>query len=181
MTESGDAGSAAMSLAPELAADAVEFVARARAADPSPPAPTNISATMPKPNVNVSRSRMVIGRAVGTVSSSGPSIRRSTLRPASSGSSRFTGSSSPISPSAATASVAAAVMGLVVEAIRKIESRVTEGPPTASLPSASTCTWPPRATSATRPGTFSSPTWRSAAACSPFSPAAVRRAAEPIT
>ena len=36
MTESGDAGSAAMSLAPELAADAVEFVARARAADPSP-------------------------------------------------------------------------------------------------------------------------------------------------
>ena len=124
---------------------------------------------------------MVIARAAGTVSSSGPSIRRSTLRPASSGSSRSTGSSSPISPSAATASVAAAVMGLVVEAIRKIESRATGGPPTASLPSASTCTWPPRATSATRPGTRSSPTWRSAAACSPFSPAAVSPAAEPIT
>ena len=63
---------------------------------------------------------MVIGRAVGTVSSSGPSIRRSTLRPASSGSSRSTGSSSPISPWEATASVGAAVMGLVIEAIRKI-------------------------------------------------------------
>ena len=38
----------------------------------------NISMTMPNPNVNVSRSRTVIGRMAGTVSSSGPSIRRST-------------------------------------------------------------------------------------------------------
>src|SRR5215831_15275509 len=141
----------------------------------------NISPTMPKPKVNVSRSRAVIARAAGTVSSSGPSIRRRTLRSASSGSSRSTGSSRSISPSAATARVTAAVMGLVVEAIRKIESRATGGPPTASVPSASTCTWPPRATSATRPGTCSSPTWRWAAACSPFSPAAVSPAAESIT
>jgi hypothetical protein len=141
----------------------------------------NISPTMPKPKVNVSRSRMVIAGAAGTVSSSGPSARRSTLRSASSGSNRSTGSSSPSSPSAATASVAAAVIGLVVEAIRKIESRATTGPPAASLPSASTCTWPPLATSATRPETFSSPTWRSAAACSPTSPAAVSPVTEPIT
>jgi hypothetical protein len=43
---------------------------------------------MPNPKVNVSKSRTVIGRAAGTVSSSGPSIRRSTRRSSSSGSSR---------------------------------------------------------------------------------------------
>ncbi|MEZ0076529.1 hypothetical protein [Planotetraspora sp. GP83] len=42
--------------------------------------------SMPSPNAEVSRSRTVIGRRAGTVSSSGPSIRFSTRRSASSGS-----------------------------------------------------------------------------------------------
>ena len=70
-------------------------------------------------------------------------MRFRTRRPASSGSSRSTGSSSPIRPSSITASVAAAVIGLVVEAIRNSESRSTGAPPTASVPSASTCTSSP--------------------------------------
>ena len=98
----------------------------------------NISTTIPNPSVNVKRSRVVIARSAATVSSSGPLIRVSTRRPASSGSSRSTGSSSPISPSSITASVTAAVMGLVVEAIRNSESRRTGAPPTSSTPSAST-------------------------------------------
>jgi hypothetical protein len=44
-------------------------------------------------------SRTMIGRSAGTVSSSGPSIRRSTRRSASSGRSRSTGSSSRRRPS----------------------------------------------------------------------------------
>ncbi len=106
-------------------------------------AAANISLTIPKPNVNVSRSRVVIARSAGTVSSSGPSIRVRTRRSASSGSSRSTGSSSPISPSSITASVAAAVIGLVVDAIRNSESRWTGAPPIASVPSASTRTSSP--------------------------------------
>jgi hypothetical protein len=103
-------------------------------------AEANISRTMPKPNVKVSRSRIVMARTTGTVSASGPSIRRSTRRPASSGTSRSTGSSRPINPSATSANVATAVTGLVVEAIRNSESRATGAPPTVSWPSASTCT-----------------------------------------
>jgi hypothetical protein len=95
---------------------------------------------MPNPKVKVSRSRTVIARPAGTVSSSGPSIRRSTRRPDSSGSSRSTGSSSVISPSATSARVAAAVIGLVVEEMRKMESLAVGAPPIVSSPSASTCT-----------------------------------------
>ncbi len=120
--------------------------------------PPNISGTIPNPNVNVSRSRVVIERSAGTVSSSGPSIRFNTRRPASSGSRRSTGSSSPTSPSSITASVAAAVIGLVVEAIRNSESRCTGAPPTVRLPNASTYTSCPDATSTTKPGTRESPT-----------------------
>ena len=80
----------------------------------------------------------MIARCAGTVSSSGPSIRASTRGPASSGSSRSTGSSMSISPSSASARVAAAVIGLVVDAIRNSESRATGAPPTDSVPSAST-------------------------------------------
>ena len=98
----------------------------------------NISMTIPKPFVNVSRSRVVIDRSAGTVSSSGPSIRFNTRRSSSSGSRRSTGSSRPTSPSSITASVAAAVIGLVIDAIRNSESRCTGAPPTASLPNAST-------------------------------------------
>jgi hypothetical protein len=127
----------------------------------------NISLAIPKPNVNVSRSRVVIGRSAGTVSSNGPSGRRSTRRSPSSGSSRSTGSSRPISPSSTSAMVTAAVIGLVVEAIRKSESRGTGRPPIDRRPSASTCTSSPTATNATSPGTFESPTCRSAAARTP--------------
>ena len=108
---------------------------------------------MPKPNVNVSRSRVVIDRSAGTVSASGPSGLTSTRRSASSGSRPSTGSSRPSSPSSITARAAAPVIGLVVEAIRKSESRATGGPPSARLPSASTCTSSPRAASTTSPGT----------------------------
>jgi hypothetical protein len=137
----------------------------------------NIAIVMPKPNVNVSRSRAVIERAAGTVSSSGPSMRRSTLRLASSGSSRSTGSSRSIRPSPAIASVAAAVIGLLVEAIRKIESCVTGAPPIARLPSASTWTSSPHATSATSPGMSVSPTCSAAASWSRARPVLVRRSA----
>jgi hypothetical protein len=57
-------------------------------------AAVNMPTCMPKPNVNVNRSRTVISHCAATVSSSGPSIRRSTRGAASSGSSRSTGSSS---------------------------------------------------------------------------------------
>ncbi len=135
------------------------------------PGVVNISRTMPKPNVNVSRSRAVIGRSAGTVSSSGPSILIRTLRSASSGSSRSTGSSRSSSPSPASARVAAAVIGFVVEAILNNESRATGAPPTDSVPSASTCTWSPLATSATSPGIRSS----RRAGPPPHAVAAVRR------
>ena len=116
-------------------------------------AEANISTATPKPKVNVSRSLAVIARCAGTVSSSGPSIRASTAGRASSGSSLSTGSSISISPSPARARVAAAVIGLVVDAIRNSESRATRLPPIDSVPSASTWTWSPLAAGATSPGT----------------------------
>ena len=79
--------------------------------------------TMPKPMRKVSRSRTVIGRCAGTVSSSGPSRRFRTWRSASSGSSRSTGSSSRSLHSSTRIMVAAAVIGLVIEEMRKIVSR----------------------------------------------------------
>jgi hypothetical protein len=57
------------------------------------------SVTLPKPSRNVSRSRVVMGRLAGTVSSSGPSIRVRTFRFASSGKSRSTGSGAWFRPS----------------------------------------------------------------------------------
>ena len=100
----------------------------------------NISTTKPKPKVNVSRSRVVIARLAGTVSSSGALRSVSTRRPASSGSSRSTGSSRLISPSSISAMVAAPVTGLVIEAIRNSESLTTGAPPNDSVPWASTNT-----------------------------------------
>ena len=78
----------------------------------------NIAPCIPKPQVNVSRSRTVIERSAGTVSPSGPSGWRSTRRSASSGNSRSTGSSRSSKPSSAIESTTAAVMGLVIDAIR---------------------------------------------------------------
>lgn len=100
----------------------------------------NISTAIPNPNVKVSNPRTVTGPTAATVSSSGPSIRRNTRRFASSGSSRSTGSSRSSNPSRTSASVAAAVIGFVVEAIRNSDVRSTGRPPSARLPIASTCT-----------------------------------------
>ncbi len=83
----------------------------------------NMSKIMPKPNVNVIKSRTVIPRSAWTMSSNGPSIRRSTRGCASSGSNRSTGSSRVTRPSRTRAKVAAPVIGLVVDAIRNNESR----------------------------------------------------------
>jgi hypothetical protein len=94
----------------------------------------NICRAIPNPKVNVSNPRTVTGPTAGTVSFSGPSIRRMTRRFASSGSSRFTGSSSSNSPSRTKASVAAAVIGFVVDAIRNREPRSTGLPPIAERP-----------------------------------------------
>ena len=124
---------------------------------------SNISSIVPNPKVKVSRSRAVTGRAAGTVSSSGPSGRRSTLRFASSGSSRSTGSSSASSPSRTSARVSAPVTGLVVAERRNSESRCAGAPPMLSEPCASTCACSLVPTSATTPGTPPSAT--SAAAC----------------
>src|SRR5436190_2995368 len=133
----------------------------------------NIPTSIPKPNVNVSRSRTVMARLAGTVSSSGPSICRSTRGFASSGSKRSTGSSSASSPSRASASVAAPVIGLVVDAILNSESRCTAGPPIDNEPKVSTCTWSPWATNATNPGTLSSPMYDAATALNFANPSAV--------
>ena len=81
------------------------------------------AATMPRPMVKVSRSRTVIGRYAGTVSSSSASGRFSTCRSASSGSSRFTGSSSRSRHSSTRIMAATAVTGLVIDEMRKIVSR----------------------------------------------------------
>ncbi len=103
-------------------------------------AAVNIPGARPKPNVNVSRSPTVTERLAGTVSSSGPSIRRSTRGAASSGSSLPTGSSRSSRPSRIRARVAAPVTGLVMDAMRNSESRCTGGPPIDSEPSASAWT-----------------------------------------
>ena len=67
----------------------------------------------------------MIGRLAGTVSSSGLSIVRRTLRSFSSGSHSSTGSSSLTRHSSTRIMAPTAVIGLVVEASRKIVSRRT--------------------------------------------------------
>ena len=104
----------------------------------------------------------MIGRRAGTTSSSGLCGVRTTIGAASSGSHRPIGSSSPTRPSSTRSITAAAVMGLVSDAIRKIESRaIGTAPSTAWLPTASTVTSSPRASSATAPGTAPSFTYGS--------------------
>lgn len=120
----------------------------------------------PHPARNVSRSATVIGRAAGTTSSTGASGVRTTTGFAISGSHRSTGSSSAIRPSSTSIITAAAVMGLVIEAIRKIESRaIGEPPPRAAEPAVSTSTRSPRATSATAPGSEPSRTCGAKMSC----------------
>ena len=85
--------------------------------------------TKPRPKVWLSRSSRVISRWAATVSSSGPSIRFSTRRFFSSGSQRSTGSSRAILPASTRVMATAAVIGLVIEAMRKIASRLTGAAP----------------------------------------------------
>ena len=59
---------------------------------------------------------------------------RTTIGDASSGSQRATGSSRPSRPSSTSSIVAAAVIGLLFDAIRKIVSRVIGGPSTSRAP-----------------------------------------------
>ena len=98
----------------------------------------------PCPMRKVSRSSTVIGRRAGTVSSSGPSMRFRTLRSASSGSSRSTGSANATLPSSTSIIVAAARTGFVIEVMRKIVSRrIGSLLPNADTPMASTWTSSP--------------------------------------
>jgi hypothetical protein len=96
----------------------------------------------------------VIGRAAGTMSSTGPAGVRTTLGDASSGSHFPTGSSSAIRPSSTSIITAAAVMGLVMQARRKMDSlSIGEVRSTSTKPTACTSTWSPRAIRPTAPGT----------------------------
>ncbi len=74
-----------------------------------------------------------------------------------------------------TSSIAAAPMtGLVSDAMRKIASRpIGAGSPAARCPAVVTWTWPPRATSATRPGTAPLDACLASAASSAASPSSV--------
>ena len=120
----------------------------------------------------VSRSRAVIGRCAGTVSSSGPSMRFKTLRSASSGRSRSTGSSNASAPSSTSIIVARARIGLVIDVMRKIVSRrIGSLLPNAITPIASTLTSSPCATRVTMPGSSLFATRAAMASCKRSRPA----------
>jgi hypothetical protein len=113
----------------------------------------------PYPARKVSRSKTVTGLAAGTTSSTGLAGVRTTLSDASSGSHGSTGSSSAIWPSSTSIMTAAAQIGLVMEAMRKIESlAIGEVPSTSTEPTACTSTWSSRASRPTAPGTDPLPT-----------------------
>src|SRR5262249_25906389 len=97
-------------------------------------------------------------RTAGTTSSTALAGVRTTFGSASSGSHGPTGSSSAIRPSSTSIMTAAAVMGLVIEARRKIESLAIAAPPTAIEPATATSARSPRATRPTAPGSDPSPT-----------------------
>ncbi|EEM28094.1 Beta-lactamase [Bacillus thuringiensis serovar thuringiensis str. T01001] len=122
--------------------------------------PINVRST-PSPNVEVNKSRTVIGRRAGTVSSSGPSGRFNTCRSASSGSHLSTGSSKCSLHSSSKTITGETAIGLLVDANRKIVSRRIGAPPSCLIvPSASTCVSPFRLTKATSPGIFPESTCR---------------------
>src|SRR5258708_38345704 len=93
-------------------------------------------------------------------------MARSTLRSASSGSQRSTGSSSRSFASATRIMAATAVAGFVKEAMRKMVSRrIGSRPPAAIMPIASKCTSSRRLTKVTRPGTPPRSTWPAMISC----------------
>ena len=117
--------------------------------------------TSPYPDRKVSRSRRVMGRFAGTVSSSGLSIVRRTLRSFSSGSHSSTGSSSLTLHSSTRIMAPTAVIGFVVEASRKMVSRrIGTLLSKAMVPIVSTCSRPRWWMSATSPGSWPLSTWR---------------------
>src|SRR5262247_4364698 len=93
----------------------------------------------PHPARKVSKSATVIALTAGTTSSAGLAGVRTTAGDASSGSHCPAGSSSAIRPSSTSIITAEAVMGLVIEATRKIESLAIGGVPSTSVePAAAT-------------------------------------------
>src|SRR4051812_36637912 len=129
----------------------------------------------PHPHRLVSRSSTVIGRTAGTTSSTGDCGVRTTIGSASSGSHSRTGTSSATRPSSTSDITAAAVIGLVIEARRTIESAVIGVPEAVSAtPAVASSTAGPRATRATAPGTAPSATaasripWRSVMGVGPY-------------
>ncbi len=124
----------------------------------------NMAPCMPKPHVKVSRSRTVTGRSASTVSVRGPSGRRSTRRPASSGSRSSAGPFRSSRPSSTRLSTTAAVIGLVVDEMRNKVSVRIGGPPAAITPAALIYVVSPWATAATTPGAWPCATAASTAA-----------------
>ena len=100
----------------------------------------------------------MIGRVAGTTSSAALAGVRTTFGSASSGSHEATGASSLSWPSSTSIMTAAAVMGLVIEANRKMESRAIGAPSVATEPATAASVWSPRATRPTAPGSVPSPT-----------------------
>ena len=94
----------------------------------------------------------MIGRAAGTTSLTSLAGVRTTDGFASSGSHSSTGSSSAIRPSSTSIMSEAAVMGLVIDAMRKMDSLVIGAPPTLAEPTAATSARSPRTTRPTAPG-----------------------------
>ncbi len=120
--------------------------------------------TMPMPIVKVRRSRTRMGRSAGTTHPRGASSCSRTVRPASSGRRRSTGSSRRKRPSSTQLSATTAVMGLVMEEMRKSASRPRGRVPSRSAwPSTSAWTSPSWATSQIAPGTAPASTWRATA------------------
>jgi len=102
----------------------------------------------------------------GTVSSSSLSIIRNTRRFASSGRNSSTASSNRSRHSSTRIIAATAVIGFVTDAKRKIVSRrMAAVRSNASVPIATTCSTPPRLTTATSPGKRPLSTWRVRLSC----------------
>ena len=109
----------------------------------------------------------MIGRVAGTTSSTALSGARTTFGSASSGSHRPTGSSMAIRPSSTSIMTAAAVIGLVTDAKRKIESLAIGSPSTAIERTAATSIRSPQTTRPTAPGTDPSLTYLPSTSCRP--------------
>ena len=119
-----------------------------------------IAITLPKPMHEVNRSRTVMARCAGTVSSSCEAIDRRTRRLASSGNQGSIESSSRSLHSSTRIIAATAVTGLVNEASRNSVSRCMGADwPIDSVSIVSKCTSSWQLTRATSPGISPRSTW----------------------